>query len=125
MDAFNVVIPSMPGYGFSGKPTATGWNSDRIARAWDTLMKRLGYTGASSARLYWEEARFVFKGGVSVRAAFTVFPGESFRAPRTWVERTFNNFIYFNEVDKGGHFAAWEQPELMASEIRAAFRSLR
>lgn len=262
-DAFDVVIPSMPGYGFSGKPTTTGWNSDRIARAWDTLMKRLGYThyvsqggdwgarvseslarqappgllgihmnllltvpaeiarsinagdpppaelsekekaayeqrrmrtlgyfieqasrpqtigfsladspaglaawmldhdphsyeqmahafeghpeggltrdaildnitlywltntGASSARLYWEEARFVFKGGVSVRAAFTVFPGESFRAPRTWVERTFNNLIYFNEVDKGGHFAAWEQPELMAFEIRAAFRSLR
>ena len=262
-DAFDVVIPSMPGYGFSGKPTTTGWTSDRIARAWDTLMKRLGYTryvsqggdwgarvseslarqsplgllgihmnllltvppeiarainagdpapaglsekekaayeqrrmrslgyfieqatrpqtigfsladspvglaawlldhdphsyeqmahafeghpeggltrdailnnitlywltntGASSARLYWEEARFVFKGGVSVRAAFTVFPGESFRAPQTWVERIFNNLIYFNEVDKGGHFAAWEQPELMASEIRAAFRSLR
>lgn len=60
-----------------------------------------------------------------VRAAFTVFPGESFRAPQPWVERTFNNLIYFNEIDKGGHFAAWEQPELLASEIRAAFRSLR
>lgn len=262
-EAFDVVIPSMPGYGFSGAPTTTGWNSDRIARAWDTLMKRLGYTryvsqggdwgarvseslarqappgllgihmnllltvppeiarssnagdpapaglsekekaayeqrkmrslgyfieqatrpqtigfsladspvglaawlldhdphsyeqmahafegrpeggltrdaildnitlywltntGASSARLYWEEARFVFKGEVPVRAAFTVFPGESFRAPRTWVERTFTNLIYFNEVDKGGHFAGWEQPELLAQEVRAAFKSLR
>jgi pimeloyl-ACP methyl ester carboxylesterase len=262
-DAFDVVIPSMPGYGFSGRPLTTGWNSDRIARAWDTLMKRLGYTryvsqggdwgarvseslarqsppgllgihmnllltlppeiarataagdpapaglsekekaayeqrrmrslgyfieqatrpqtigfsladspvglaawmldhdphsyeqmahafegrpeggltrdsildditlywltntGASSARLYWEEARFVFKGDVTVRAAFTVFPGETVRAPRSWVERTFSNLIYFNEVDKGGHFAGWEQPELLAAEVRAAFRSVR
>jgi pimeloyl-ACP methyl ester carboxylesterase len=262
-DAFDVVIPSMPGYGFSGKPTTTGWNSDRIARAWDTLMKRLGYTryvsqggdwgarvseslarqapegllgihmnllltlppeitraigagdpapaglsekekaayeqrrrrslgyfteqatrpqtigysladspvglagwlldhdphsyeqmahafeghpeggltrdaildnitlywvtntGTSAARLYWEEARFVFDGDVAVPAAFTVFPGETIRAPRSWVERTFRNLIYYNEVDKGGHFAAWEQPELFAAEVRAAFRSLR
>ncbi|HEY6806424.1 MAG TPA: epoxide hydrolase [Pyrinomonadaceae bacterium] len=262
-DAFDVVIPSMPGYGFSGQPTTTGWNSDRIARAWDILMKRLGYThyvaqggdwgarvseslarqkpagllgihmnllltvppdivrsigagdpppaelsekekaayeqrkmrslgyfieqatrpqtiafsladspvglaawmldhdphsyeqmahafegqpeggltrdaildnitlywltntGASSARLYWEEARFVFKGDVTVSAAFTVFPGESFRAPKSWVEKTFSNLIYFNEVDKGGHFAGWEQPELLAAEVRAAFKSLR
>lgn len=262
-DAFDIVIPSMPGYGFSGRPTTTGWNSDRIARAWDTLMKRLGYTryvsqggdwgarvseslarqeppgllgihmnllltappeivrannagdpppaglsekeraayeqrkmrtlgyfieqatrpqtigfgladspvglaawlldhdphsyeqmahafeghpeggltrdsildditlywltntGASSARLYWEEARFVFKGEVTVRAAFTVFPGETVRAPRSWVENTFSNLTYFNEADKGGHFAAWEQPELFAEEVRAAFRPLR
>lgn len=262
-DAFDVVIPSMPGYGFSGKPTTTGWNSQRIARAWDTLMKRLGYTryvsqggdwgarvseslarfappgllgvhmnllltlppeivrstaagdppppelsdrervayqqrqqralgyfieqasrpqtigfalvqsplalaawmidhdphsyeqiahgfdgdpqggltpdaildnitlywltntGASSARLYWEEARAVFKGDVTVPAAFTVFPGETFQAPRSWVERTFRNLIYFNEVNKGGHFASWEQPELFAAEVRAAFRPLR
>ena len=262
-DSFDVVIPSMPGYGFSSKPTTTGWNTGRIARAWDTLMKRLGYTryvsqggdwgarvseslarqappgllgihmnllltlppeivrsigagdpapaglseqekaayeqrqmrslgyfieqatrpqtigsglsdspvglaawlldhdphsyeqmahafqghpeggltrdtildnitlywltksGTSSARLYWEEARFVFKGDVKVPAAFTVFPSETFRAPRSWVERTFSNLIYFHEVDKGGHFAAWEQPELFAQELRAAFRSLR
>lgn len=262
-DAFDVVIPSMPGYGFSGKPTTTGWNSQRIARAWDTLMKRLGYThyvsqggdwgarvseslarlappgllgihmnllltlppeiarstaagdppppalsavervayqqrqkrtlgyfieqasrpqtigfalvqsplalaawmidhdphsyeqiahgfdgspeggltpdaildditlywvtntGPSSARLYWEEARAVFTGDVTVPAAFTVFPGETFRAPRSWVERTFRNLIYFHEVDKGGHFAAWERPELFAAEVRAAFRPLR
>jgi pimeloyl-ACP methyl ester carboxylesterase len=262
-DAFDIVIPSLPGYGFSGRPTTTGWNSDRIARTWDTLMKRLGYTsyvsqggdwgarvseslarlappglmavhvnlllsippeitrslgagdpapaglsekeraaydqrrarslgyyieqvtrpqtigysladspiglaawlldhdphsyqqmahafegqpeggltrdaildditlywltntGTSSARLYWEEARFVPKGEASVRAAFTVFPGETFRAPRTWVEKAYPNLIYFNEVDRGGHFAAWEQPELFAAEVRAAFRSLR
>jgi pimeloyl-ACP methyl ester carboxylesterase len=263
-DAFHVVIPSMPGYGFSGKPVSTGWNTDRIARAWDTLMRRLGYTryvsqggdwgarvsealghqappgllgvhmnllltfppeitrataageppppglsdaekmayeqrralnpigylimqarrpqtighgladspaglaswlldhdphtyeqlshafegrpdgqltrdeildnitlywltntGASAARLYWESARLVYKGQVSVPAAFTVFPGELWRAPRSWVESTFVNLVYFNEVDKGGHFAAWEQPELFAAEVRAAFRSLR
>jgi pimeloyl-ACP methyl ester carboxylesterase len=262
-DAFDVVIPSMPGYGFSAKPTTTGWNPDRIARAWDTLMKRLGYTryvsqggdwgakvsealarqapqgllgihinlllnlppeivravaagdpapaglsekekgaydqrkalafgylieqntrpqtigysltdspaglaawlldhdphsyeqiahafeghpegdltrdevldnitlywvtntGASAARLYWENARLAYKGEVSVPAAFTVFPGELWRAPRTWVERTYRNLIYFHEVDKGGHFAAWEQPQLFAEEVRAAFRSLR
>lgn len=262
-DAFDVVIPSMPGYGFSGKPTTTGWNPVRIARAWDTLMKRLGYThyvaqggdwgakvsealarqapegligihitlllnippeisrsiaagdpppaglsdkeraayeqrkslalaylieqatrpqtigyslvdspvglaawmidhdphsyqqiahvfqgqpegeltrdqildditlywltnsGTSAARLYWENARVAYSGQIAVPAAFTVFPGELWRAPRTWVERTYTNLIYFNEVDKGGHFAAWEQPELFASEVRAAFRSLR
>ena len=262
-DAFDVVIPSMPGYGFSGKPTVPGWNTDRIARAWDTLMKRLGYTryvshggdwgskvsealarlgpeglmgihmtlllnippeiarakalgepapaglseaekaaydqwkklslayfleqatrpqtigyslaespvglaawlidhdphsyeqiarafeghpdgaltrdeildnltlywvtntGASAARLYWENARIPYKGEVTVPTAFTVFPGELYRAPRSWVEKTYKNLIYFNEVDKGGHFAAWEQPQLLAEEIRAAFRSLR
>jgi pimeloyl-ACP methyl ester carboxylesterase len=262
-DAFDVVIPSLPGYGFSGKPTTTGWNWDRTARAWDTLMKRLGYaryvsqggdagakvsealarlapkgllgihmnlllnvppevargkalgepapaglsenekaaydqwkmvslgyfieqatrpqtigyslaespvglaawltdhdvhsyeqikhalaghpdgeltrdeildnitlywvtnTGASAARLYWEGARVAYKGEVSVPTAFTVFPSEIYRAPRTWVERTYPNLIYFHEVDKGGHFAAWEQPQLFAEEVRAAFRSLR
>jgi pimeloyl-ACP methyl ester carboxylesterase len=262
-DSFDVVIPSMPGYGFSGRPTTTGWNPDRIARAWDTLMKRLGYTryvsqggdwgakvsealarqapaallgihinlllnippeivraqalgepapaglsetekaayeqfrafgrgylleqatrpqtigyslvdspagmaawmldhdphsyeqiahafeghpegeltrdaildditlywvtdtGASAARLYWENARTVYKGEVDIPAAFTVFPGELWRAPRSWVERTYRNLIYFHEVDKGGHFAAWEQPQLFSEEVRAAFRSLR
>ena len=82
-------------------------------------------TGASAARLYWEAARIVYKGEVSVPAAFTVFPGELWRAPRSWVERTFKNLIYFHEVDKGGHFAAWEQPQLFSEEIRAAFKSLR
>ena len=82
-------------------------------------------TGTSAARLYWENARVAYKGEIPVPAAFTVFPGELWRAPRTWVERTYTNLIYFNEVDKGGHFAAWEQPDLFAAEVRAAFRSLR
>jgi len=61
----------------------------------------------------------------TVPTALTVFPGEIYRAPRTWVERTYPNLIYFHEVDKGGHFAAWEQPQLSSGEVRAAFRSLR
>jgi pimeloyl-ACP methyl ester carboxylesterase len=72
-----------------------------------------------------ENARGASKGDVLVPAAFTFFPGELWRAPRTWVEKTFKNLIYFHEVDKGGHFAAWEQPQLFAEEVRAAFRSLR
>ena len=63
--------------------------------------------------------------GVSVPVAVTVFPGEVFPAPRSWVERAYPDLIYFNEVDRGGHFAAWEEPELFADEVRAAFRSLR
>lgn len=263
-DAFHIVIPSMPGYGFSARPTTTGWNPDRIGRAWDTLMKRLGYsryvhqggdwgariseimghqapegllgihmnllltfppettraigagdpppaglskeelatfnqrkaiqpigyfieqarrpqtignaladspiglaswlldhdprsygllaaavagtsdgaitrddvldnitlywltnTGSSAARLYWEAARAPVMGPVHIPAAYTVFPGELYRVPRSWVEYTFKNLIYYNQVDRGGHFAAWEEPELFASEVRAAFRSFQ
>ncbi|HMF95626.1 MAG TPA: alpha/beta hydrolase [Vicinamibacterales bacterium] len=82
-------------------------------------------TGASAARLYWEQARVSYKGEVALPTAFTVFPHEPYRAPRTWVERTYPKLIYFHEVDKGGHFAAWEKPDLFAREVRAAFRSLR
>ena len=269
-DAFDVVIPSMPGYGFSGKPTGTGWDPDHIARAWAELMKRLGYTryvaqggdwgspvsnamarqapagllgihvnlpatvppevaavlpvggpapaglsekeravfdvlltsakmgnlayvvmmgarpqtvgygvtdspaglaawllghpgfaqlsygddreksptrddvldnimlywltntGTSAARLYWENAgRGVISAAaqktaeISLPVAITVFPEEVYRAPETWARRAYRNLIYFHEVDKGGHFAAWEQPALFAAEIRAAFKSLR
>jgi pimeloyl-ACP methyl ester carboxylesterase len=266
-DAFDVVIPSMPGYGFSGKPTRTGWGPDRIARAWDVLMKRLGYdryvsqggdwgsvvadamgrqapegllgihvnmpptvppeiaqalrngdpapaalsdkekkayasmnalytrgggyagimvtrpqtigysltdspaglaaffydkfndwtnsggdaekvlardelldditlywltnTGTSSARLYWENNNNNFNAldqktaDIKIPVAITVFPGEIYQAPRSWAERAYPNLLYFHEVDKGGHFAAWEEPELFAAELRAAFRSLR
>jgi pimeloyl-ACP methyl ester carboxylesterase len=266
-DAFDVVIPSMPGYGFSGKPTSTGWGPDRIARAWDVLMKRLGYdryvsqggewgsvvadamgrqapegplgihvnmpptvppeiaqalrngdpapaglsdkektayasmnalytrgggyagimvsrpqtigygltdspaglaaffydkfndwtysggdaekvlardelldditlywltnTGTSSARLYWENNNNNFNAAdqktadIKIPVAITVFPGEIYQAPRSWAERAYSNLVYFHEVDKGGHFAAWEEPELFAAELRAAFRSLR
>jgi pimeloyl-ACP methyl ester carboxylesterase len=269
-DAFHVVIPSMPGYGFSGKPTNTGWGPERVGRAWAQLMERLGYdryvaqggdwgafvvdqmglqaptgllaihtnmpatvpadvdkaslagepppaglsaeerrayqqlirtyaqveyarymaarpqtlygiadspvglaawlldhndadgqpaaavaaaldrttsttgeltrdeildnitlywltnTGVSASRLYWEYRGGFFNAkGVSVPVAVTVFPGEQYQAPRSWAEQAYPNLIYFNEVDRGGHFAAWEEPELFSAEVRAAFRSLR
>jgi pimeloyl-ACP methyl ester carboxylesterase len=265
-DAFDLVLPSLPGYGFSGKPRETGWNTDHIARAWTELMARLGYTryvsqggdwgakvseamaleapagllgihvnmpatlppdvaralaggdpapsglsaaekaafdqldafykrgggygaimstrpqtlgygladspagqaawmyekfaawtesggepervltrdemldditlywltnsATSSARLYWENSvapvpiQFNVV-DISIPVAATVFPGDLYRAPRSWAERSFHQLIYWHEVDKGGHFAAWEQPELFATEVRAAFRSLR
>ena len=266
-DAFDLVLPSLPGYGFSGEPTEIGWDPGRTARAWAELMQRLGYTryvaqggdlgaivadamgrqapqglvgihmnllvttlgaptpppgdteeeraaleaiktfttsgfgyfleqstrpqtigyalldspvalaawmldhdtdsyekisraflegqpsgnltrdhivdnvtlywltgtGASAARWYWElgqtQAKALAAGQappeVSIPVGFTTFPGEIFRAPRSWVETSYPNLIHFNEVDKGGHFAAWEEPELFAAEIRAAFSSLR
>ena len=269
-DAFDVVIPSLPGYGFSARPTETGWGPDRIGRAWDVLMKRLGYTryvsqggdwgavvaeamgrqapagllgihvnlpatvppdvaavlagggpapaglsekeravfdslntyykmgsaaygvmmtarpqaigygltdspaglaawmlvhpgfaqwtygsdpqksptkdevlddftlywltnsATSSARLYWENggrspvvAAAQKTAEISLPVAITVFPEEVYRAPETWARRAYRNLIYFHQVDKGGHFAAWEQPELFSAEIRAAFKSLR
>jgi pimeloyl-ACP methyl ester carboxylesterase len=269
-DAFDVVIPSMPGYGFSGKPTSTGWGPERMGRAWAELMKRLGYTryvaqggdwgafvvdqmglqapegllaihtnmpatvpadvdealqagdpppsslsaeeqrayeqlertfkqveyarymaarpqtlygiadspvglaawlldhndadgqpaaavtaalnrttsatgeltreeildnitlywltntGISASRLYWEyRGGFFNTKGVSIPVAVSVFPGEQYQAPRSWAEKAYPNLIYFNEVDKGGHFAAWEEPQLFSEELRAAFRSLR
>ena len=264
-DAFHLVVPSLPGYGFSGEPTELGWESGRIARAWATLMERLGYTryvaqggdvganvtdamgrqapkglvgihlnllsgafgmadqlpanteqeraahkalatfratgfgyfleqstrpqtigyslldspmglaawlldhdtdsyykiarafvdgkptggltrenivdnitlywltrtGASAARWYWEFGRFLAASAgkalppVAVPVAFTTFPGEIYPAPRSWVEVVYPGVAYFNEVDRGGHFAAWEEPALFASEVRAAFKPLR
>jgi pimeloyl-ACP methyl ester carboxylesterase len=88
-------------------------------------------TGASAARSYWERARAQARSvgqalpTVSLPAGFTTFPGEIFRAPRSWVEAAYPNLLYFNEVDRGGHFAAWEEPQLFGDEIRAAFRTLR
>jgi pimeloyl-ACP methyl ester carboxylesterase len=268
-DAFHVVIPSMPGYGYSDKPTATGWDPVRIARAWIVLMKRLGYTrfvaqggdwgavvvdmmgvqappeligihtnmpgavppdidkaaqsGApapsglsaderlayerlafvyakgvgyayqmgfrpqalygiadspiglaaylldhdarslelisrafagqregltrddvldnitlfwltntaiSSARLYWERVEaggfaFFSVKGVSIPVAVSVFPDELYPAPRSWTERAYPKLIHYNKLDKGGHFAAWEQPQAFVQEVRTGFRSLR
>lgn len=92
----------------------------------DITLYWLTNTGTSGARLYWENNANNFNAvDVSVPTAITVFPGEIYRAPRSWAERAYHNLIYFNEVDKGGHFAAWEQPELFAAEMREAFRSMR
>jgi hypothetical protein len=82
-------------------------------------------TAVSSARLYWENKLSLYNDAdVSVPAAVSVFPGENYQAPRSWTERAYHNLIYFNEVDKGGHFAAWEQPQLFSEEVRAGFRPL-
>jgi pimeloyl-ACP methyl ester carboxylesterase len=237
-DAFHIVIPHMPGYGFSGKPTTTGWDVEHIARAWDVLMKRLGYTryvaqggdwGAlvvdqmgvqapsglsadeklaydrlqfvyqkgiaygfqmglrpqtlygiadspvglaayfldhdarsyelisrvfqgqaegltrddildnitmtwltntalSGARLYWEnwgKLGYFNAKGVSIPVAVSVFPDELYPAPRSWAEQAYPKLIHYNKLNKGGHFAAWEQPQLFSKEVRMGFRSLR
>ena len=90
-------------------------------------------TATSAARLYWEETQSIGAALASGQAppklslpvGFTVFPSEIIQAPRSWAEKVYPNLIYFNEADKGGHFAAWEEPEIFAAEVRAAFRSLR
>jgi pimeloyl-ACP methyl ester carboxylesterase len=88
-------------------------------------------TGASAARSYWENTQAAAHAAghtrpeVKLPVGFTTFPGEIWRTPRSWVEKSYPNVTYFNEVDRGGHFAAWEEPELFATEIRAAFRALR
>ena len=83
-------------------------------------------TGPSAARIFWEnKVPLLSAVNVSIPTAITVFPGEIYQAPRTWAEQAYHNLIYFHEVDRGGHFAAWEQPELFASELRAALRALR
>jgi pimeloyl-ACP methyl ester carboxylesterase len=83
-------------------------------------------TGISVSRLYWEyKGGFFNAKGVSIPVAVSIFPGEAYQAPRSWTERAYPKLIYYNKVDKGGHFAAWEQPQIFAEEIRAAFKSLR
>ena len=113
-----------------GHPTG-GLTRDRIVD--NMTLYWLTNTATSSARLYWENFRTIFGAiasgakapELSLPVAFTVFPDEIFQAPRNWAEKVYPNLIYFNEADKGGHFAAWEEPEIFASELRAAFRSLR
>jgi pimeloyl-ACP methyl ester carboxylesterase len=88
-------------------------------------------TGASAAREYWENGQAAARAAgqappqVSVPVSFTVFPGEIFRAPRSWVQKAYPSLAYFHEADRGGHFAAWEEPQLFSEEIRAGFRPLR
>jgi pimeloyl-ACP methyl ester carboxylesterase len=97
----------------------------------DITLYWLTNTGTSSAQLYWENNNNNFNAAeqktaeIKIPVAITVFPGEIYQAPRSWAERAYPNLRYFSEVDKGGHFAAWEQPELFSAELRAAFRSLR
>jgi hypothetical protein len=100
---------------------------DNITMYWLTR------TGASAARMYWESQRAAAAAAaagqkppeVSLPVGVSVFPGEIFRAPRTWAERVYPNLVYFNEAERGGHFAAWEEPELFTAEMRAAFKSMR
>ncbi|MFJ4290930.1 alpha/beta fold hydrolase [Cupriavidus sp. NPDC089707] len=93
---------------------------DNISLYW------LTNTGESSARIYWETSAAPAKSGpVTVPAAVTVFPGEVYRPPKAWLARAYPNLVYYNQVAKGGHFAAWEEPELFSAELRSAFRSLR
>jgi pimeloyl-ACP methyl ester carboxylesterase len=88
-------------------------------------------TGASAARLYWEGGQATARAAgqappqVTLPVGFTVFPGEIFRAPRSWAEKLYPHLVYFHEADRGGHFAAWEEPQLFAEELRASFRPLR
>jgi pimeloyl-ACP methyl ester carboxylesterase len=113
-----------------GQPSG-GLTRDRIVD--NITLYWLTNTATSSARLYWESFRTIYAAIASGRkppelslpVAFTVFPGEIFQAPRSWAEKVYPNLIYFHEADRGGHFAAWEEPELFASELRAAFLSLR
>ena len=114
---------------FTGGQPSGGLTRDHILD--NITVYWLTGTGASAARSYWEHGRAqALAAGqappeVKIPVGFTVFPGESFRAPRSWVELGYPTLAYFNEASKGGHFAAWEEPELFAAEIRAAFRTLR
>ena len=93
----------------------------------DLSLYWLTETGASAARIYWEDHsnNFNARGVINLPVAVSVFPGEIFCAPQSWAERCYTNLFYFHEVINGGHFAAWEQPQLFVSELRAAFRTLR
>jgi pimeloyl-ACP methyl ester carboxylesterase len=114
---------------FLGGPPSGGLTRDRIVD--NITLYWLTDTAASAARMYWEAARSAAAAAgqlppeVSLPVAFTVFPGEIFQAPRSWAERVYPNLSYFNEVDRGGHFAAWEEPDLFAAELREAFSALR
>ena len=127
----------MVGWLMAGQPAAavssallrTGSTTGQLTR--DELLDNitlywLTNTGVSASRLYWEyKGGFFNTKGVAIPVAVTVFPGEQYQAPRSWTEKAYPKLIYYNKVDKGGHFAAWEQPLLFSQELRAGFRSLR
>jgi pimeloyl-ACP methyl ester carboxylesterase len=139
-----VTPPQTLGYGLADSPVAlASWFYDKFADCTysggmpersltrdemldDITLYWLTGTATSASQLYWENNANNFNAvDISVPAAITVFPGEIYQAPRSWAERAYHKLIYFNKVDKGGHFAAWEEPALFSTEIRAAFRSLR
>jgi len=126
----------LPGQGFQQRQLVItgGQPSGGLTR--DAILDNISLywltnTATPAARMYWEGARSTAAAAgqpppaVSLPVAFTVFPGEIFQAPRNWVEKVYPNLIYFHQADRGGHFAAWEEPGLFATELRAAFRSLR
>jgi pimeloyl-ACP methyl ester carboxylesterase len=113
-----------------GKPVG-GLTSDRVLD--NITLYWLTSTATSAARIYWEETQSIVAALASGQAppklslpvAFTVFPNEIFEAPRSWAAKVYPNLIYFHQADKGGHFAAWEEPEIFSQELRAAFKTLR
>ena len=111
---------------FAGHPYGAITRDDWLDNA---SLYWLTNTATSAARLYWQQAvtgtNFYAAAGVSLPAAVTVFPDEYVTAPRSWTEQAYHNLIYFNQAERGGHFAAWEQPQLFSEELRAAFRTLR
>jgi pimeloyl-ACP methyl ester carboxylesterase len=136
--------PQTLGYGLTDSPAGlAAWMYDKFAQ-WtysggdpersltkdemldDITLYWVTNTAVSSSQLYLENGENNFNAvDISIPAAITVFPGEIYQTPRSWADRAYHDLIYFNEVDKGGHFAAWEEPELFSREIRAAVRSLR
>ena len=116
---------------FAGEQPSGGLTRDHILD--NITLYWLTSTAAPAARMYWESGRSTAAAAaagqappaVSLPVAFTVFPGEIFQAPRTWVEQVYPHLVYFHQADRGGHFAAWEEPQLFTEELRAGFRPLR
>ena len=102
------------------------WHLDEVFIRDDFTLYWLTNTAVSAARFYWESHINLYNAAdVSVPAAVSVFPGENYQTPRSWAERAYHKLIYYNKVDEGGHYAAWEQPQLFSEEVRAGFRPLR
>jgi len=126
--AWVLVHPGFAQWTYGADPEKSPTKDDVLD---DITLYWLTNTAASSGRLYWESARSTAAAAghpppeVSLPVAFTVFPDDVYRAPETWTRRAYPNLIYFHQAAKGGHFAAWEQPELFSAEMRAAFKSLR
>jgi hypothetical protein len=117
------IMSAALGRSIDGHP-ADGLTRDDVLN--DITLYWVTNTAISSARFYWESKFNLYNAAnVSIPAAVSVFPGESYQAPRSWAERAYRKLIYFNEAEKGGHYAAWEQPEIFSSEVRAGFLSLR